>query len=327
MASRDTRIYSQPVRKILILGASGFIGAHLCQLALRSGNSVQGTFFTNNRVQVPGCKYHKVDVREKDELTALFVEARPELVIHIAGTKDLYFCEQHPQQAAQTHVQGTKNVVDACLVTDSRLVYISTDCVFDGGKPFYSEDDIPNPFNQYGKMKYEGELILLESRLNMLILRTSLLFGWILPTQTSNTVMDVYESLSNNRPIQMPTVLYNTPLYVGEAASVILKAALSNLKGVFHLAGKERLNRFELARNTASEFGYSSELIHPTNQTSGIRPVNSCLNPSRLEKAMGIGLSGTKAGLRAMRLHHNALADTALVKDMNDETRAFPRSL
>lgn len=314
-------------RKILVIGASGFIGSHICQLAQRLGNTVDGTFFTNESVRVPNCRYHELDARNRAEVFTLLRKTRPNIIIHAAGTRDLDFCENYPEKAIAAHIQTTQNITDASLAIEAYVVYISTDCIFDGTKRLFFEEDIPNPFNQYGRLKYAAESILLDSTLSTLILRTSLLFGWALPTQASNTVMDVYRMLKNSRPIQMPTEIYNTPLYVGTAAQVILKAAGANLQGTFHLAGKERLSRFELALNTAAEFGFSPELIRATRETSGLRPVNSCLGSARLETALDITLSNTRTGLRSMRLRQNAVTETALTKDIDHETGPFSRRL
>lgn len=315
-------------KRILVTGASGFIGSHVCLRARQCDAVVEGTYLTNTSVRVEGCLLHNVDVREKKQVAALLDRVEPDVVIHIAGTKDIEYCERHPVEAHLMHVQGTRNVAEACLSSRPRVIYISTDCVFDGTRPFCAETDPPSPFNQYGKVKLAGEDVLLNSGLSVLVLRASLLFGWVLPNQSSNTVADVIRTLTNNLSITLPTTLYNTPLYIGDAADVILAASVSKLEGVFHLAGKERLNRFDLAQKTASEFGLPSELIRPTRETVGLRPVNSCLSTSGIEKALNISLPEVARGLRAMRLQKNALVGLSLDNtDTKHENRPFPRRL
>ena len=312
---------------LLITGASGFIGSHLAKYAHTQGSEVHGTYLTNYFVRVPGCNYYRIEIQKESQVRALVTRLKPSIVIHIAGTKDIDFCSKYPEQAYQIHAQGTLNVVQACQGICSRLVYISTDCVFDGTKALFSEDDFTNPFNRYGEVKYEAERISMESDLNTIVLRTSLLFGWVMPKQSSNTVMDVLYKLTNQIPVKMPAILYNTPLYVGDAVEAIYEVALSDLTGIFHLAGADRISRYDLAIRTANEFGLDQSLISPTQNITGLRPTNSCLSTSKLEKAIGKSFSGVVEGLQAMRLQVNALSTDCLTKEIEHEVGAFSRRL
>jgi len=288
--------------KILITGASGFIGTRVSHYLVRNENvKVYGTYLTNEFVRVESTNHERLDVSNKQAVNSLFQRIGPNIVIHIAGTKDVAFCQRYPQRARQIHVEGTNNVTSACQELRARLIYVSSDCVFNGTKQIYFEEDIAKPFNTYGQVKFEGEKIVLSSSLSFIIIRSSILFGYHLPLQSSNTVSDTINSLANNQRIEMPTNLYNTHIYIGEGAMAISKIALSNLEGIFHLSGKDSVSRYELALATAQYFGLNENLVEPIESALGLRPKYSCLNSNKLERSLKIELSGIKEGLLKMK--------------------------
>jgi dTDP-4-dehydrorhamnose reductase len=314
------------VLTVLITGASGFIGARLSRL-LATRCCVAGTYLTNEVVRVAGVKYYRLDVIDSDGVWKLVRDVQPDIVVHVAGTKDIGFCAEHREQAWLVHAVGTRNVVQACADVQARIVYISTDCVFDGAKELYSENDATDPFNVYGQVKLEGEKTVLTRGLDAAVIRASLLFGWCLPGQASNTVMDVIRSAQCHLPISLPTTLFNTPLYVGEAVHAIGSIALSSLSGVFHVAGRERLSRFALALATARTFGLDTSEILPTESTTGLRPLNSCLDPSGVEQALGVRFSSAQEGLERMRREPRVPAEISVTQNDTGADGYQPRSL
>ena len=163
--------------KVFVTGASGFIGSRLCHCALKNCY-VEGTFLTNMHVRENGCSYYKLDVRNHNDVQLLIKSIKPDVVVHIAGTKDIQFCEKNPDIAMHVHRDATRNIAIVCKNINSRLIYISTDCVFGGEKEKYIEDDSTGPINVYGRVKLGGEKAILSTINNAVIIRASLLFGW-----------------------------------------------------------------------------------------------------------------------------------------------------
>ena len=97
------------------------------------------------------------DVKSKKALEKVFADFRPQVVFHAAAYKHVPLMEENPSQAILTNVKGTKNIVNAAKTTNSKIIYMSTDYVFDGKKGMYKENDESNPINYYGKTKLEGE--------------------------------------------------------------------------------------------------------------------------------------------------------------------------
>lgn len=299
---------------ISIIGASGFIGSHLA-LYFSDKATIYGTYFMNEAIKMPGCSYIQVDALQPDSLLRYFEIARPDVVILSAGTRDLAFCENEPDRARQAHYIGTKNILDACKKHDPYIIYISTDCVFDGSRSIFFEDDAVNPINQYGKIKLETERLIQAYSSSALILRVSLTYGWALRNQNSNTVYDVIRTLTKEKTITLPTTLYNTPIYVYEIGRFISDFILTPKSGIFHLAGTNRVSRYELGICIALTFGLNPTFVLPTTVHQGIRPTNSCLGVEKIEKALNRTVGNLEEGLSEMSSDYLRLCDLPFFHD------------
>lgn len=288
------------MERLLITGASGFIGSWL-SLEMVDGYEVFGTFLSNKWIRVKDAQFIRMDIRNRSQVLEVVNRVKPSVVVHIAGTKNIHFCDRNPQEAYRIHVEGTKHLAEACIPYCRNLVYLSTDCVFNGQKPLYSEDEPAEPFNIYGHAKYEAEQLLRHSDLNVAILRTSLVYGWCYKGQSSNTVVDVIQSLTQDRRIHLPTTLYNTPIYVQDLCGAIRAIIQRNVVGLFHAAGSERLSRYELGLKTAVQFDLDTKNVIPSKKTSGLRPVNSCLSAQKLEQTIACSFSSVSIGLQQMK--------------------------
>src|SRR3989344_7835855 len=110
-------------------------------------------------------EYSDIDLTDREEIGNKIKSSSAQIVLHLAAKTDVDGCEKDKVlgengDAWKINVVGTKNVADACLETNKKLIYISTDFVFDGEKESYTEEDIPNPINWYAETKYEGERIV-----------------------------------------------------------------------------------------------------------------------------------------------------------------------
>ncbi len=124
--------------RIAITGAAGLFGKGL-QKVMEEAH------------EVTGLRHSELDITERDQVLRVFTELGPELIVHTAALPDIDYCETHPDEAQLVNVQGTRNLVDAAVVTGAGLVHISTDAVFDGQKRTpYVESDVTNPISVYG---------------------------------------------------------------------------------------------------------------------------------------------------------------------------------
>jgi dTDP-4-dehydrorhamnose reductase len=128
-----------------------------------------------------------------------------------------------------------------------------------------------------------------------------LLFGWALPGQASNYVLQVLEALRDQKKVEAPTNLYNTPALIDDAAEIIARLAMDDsLEGTIHLAGRDKINRYEFARLAARVFGFDESRVMPVIDRSGLRPPYSCLDCRKLEGLRAKSLPGLKESLEHM---------------------------
>lgn len=138
--------------KLLVTGASGLLGSKVIELAQRDYEVIP---LHNTKPLHPHSL--KLDITNQSQVLNLLNRLKPNVIIHTASETNVDRCETQKEQAWKTNVQGTRNIALACSKIGAKLVYISTDYVFDGEKGNYTEHDKPNPINYYGVTKLEGE--------------------------------------------------------------------------------------------------------------------------------------------------------------------------
>ncbi len=281
--------------KILITGASGLLGRALLREASKSGVTVVAAYNSN-----PLNDGLQMDITEQAQVHATIRRVAPDFVIHTAAFTDVDACEIEPQRAWDVNALGTKNVAEACDKHGARLVYISTDYVFDGEDGPYPEEAPTHPINVYGESKLAGERFTLNSSVNA-VARVCVLYGPDKP----NFVSWVINSLRTQSPINVVRDQYNTPTYVGNCARALLRICELGLTGVYHVSGREQLNRYAFACAIADVFALNEKLINETTtdklQQRARRPMNSSLSVERTERALGMRLANVHEGLTLMR--------------------------
>jgi dTDP-4-dehydrorhamnose reductase len=281
--------------KVMITGASGLLGSALLRVALQSDVIAVAAY--NSHPLNGGLQ---MDITKQAQVNATVSRVAPDYVIHTAAFTDVDACETEPQRAWDINALGTKNVAEACEEHGARLIYVSTDYVFNGEEGPYSEEAPTRPINVYGESKLAGERFTLNSSVNA-IARVCVLYGPNKP----NFVTWVINSLRSHTPINVVTDQYNTPTYVGNCARALLRMCELGLTGVYHVSGREQLNRYAFACAIADVFALDKKLINeiPTDtlQQQARRPMNSSLRVEKAERALGVRLANVHEGLTLLR--------------------------
>jgi len=172
----------------------------------------------------------KLDITDAIEVLNLFHKLKPDVVIHTASETNVDKCEKEKEHAWKTNVEGTRNIALASSEVGAKLVYVSTDYVFDGEKGKYEEQDKPNPINYYGVTKLEGENQVIQHCKNYAILRTSVLYGW--HPWKQNFATWTINQLKQSKEITVVENHYNTPTLADNRARAtnILSPLQSSLK-------------------------------------------------------------------------------------------------
>jgi dTDP-4-dehydrorhamnose reductase len=282
--------------RILITGGSGLLGGALINASITLGVGIIPTYHSTP----VGRRSVQMDIQDAEEVKRVLHEAEPDCVIHAAAMTNVDLCEDDPPRAWAINAEATKHVADACNNAGAKLIYISTDYVFDGQSGPYSEEAVTHPINVYGESKLAGERFTMAHPGNI-VARVCVLYGVGRP----NFVTWVMDSLRKRIPITVVTDQYNTPTYVGNCAHALLTMCTLDLHGTYHVSGRERLNRYEFARAIAEVFGLNKNLIKAS--TSNLlhqrakRPTDSSLIVEKAEKALGMRLANVREGLTKMK--------------------------
>jgi len=286
-------------RRLLVTGASGLLGNKIVELAKNDYAVIP----LHNTKPLHSNSL-KLDITDATEVLSLFDKLKPEVVIHTASETNVDKCETERENAWKTNVDGTHHIALACSDVGAKLVYISTDYVFDGEKGNYNEQDKPNPINYYGITKLEGEKQAVKHCQKYVILRASVLYGW--HPWKQNFVTWVINQLEQNKEIAVVEDHYTTPTLADNLAEITIEAIQKDLQGLFHASGSESISRYKFAIQIAKTFQLDQNLIKPIKMrqlTAWIakRPKDSSLNISKIQKQLKTKLLNITEGLKRMR--------------------------
>ncbi len=223
-------------RKILITGASGFLGNELFKM-LKSKYDVYGSSRSESNSRI-----FTANLAEETDLKSLQDTINPEIIIHAAGLKDIKKCEQDPELAHLTNVKLTENLCNH--FKKSKIIYISTDYVFNGKTGMFKEDDTPNPSTVYGKTKRLGEEIgIKKCPNNFKIIRTASIYS-----KTSSFINFLNKMIDNDSSFDAYYNCIFSPTSINHLISAIDKLIKNDYKNnIFHVAGRP-ISRYEFAK-------------------------------------------------------------------------------
>jgi len=268
--------------RLLIIG-SGLLGNHLAKIAVNEFTTF--TTYNEHPLDIEGCKSYYLNIANRVDVTTLIQKLNPGYIIHTAALTNVDHCERDKRLAWNINAEGTKHIAEIARKINAKLVYISTDYVFDGDKGMYKEDDLTNPIDYYGETKLEGEKAVKDLR-DYIIVRPSVLYGWNPIKQ--NFVTWVMQELKKGNAIDIVKDQFNSPTLADNLAELILELIEKEETGIFHISGSERISRFDFAIKIAEVFDLNKGLIKPitSDQLNWIakRPMDSSLDVSKISR-------------------------------------------
>jgi dTDP-4-dehydrorhamnose reductase len=262
---------------VILVTGSGLLGSDVIRV-LRKEHDVVGTFNSNPKEGAV-----RLDIRDRGDTIRAVGELRPEWVVHTAALTNVDYCEDHKDEAMAINGQGTKNVAEAARMAGSKVLYVSTDFVFDGSKGMYREEDPVNPISVYAYSKLAGEYHVKELE-GYAIARTSVVYG----NARQNFVSWVKDSLAKGQHVRVVTDQYNSPTLSYDCAGAIAALIKNDASGIYHTAGGERISRFDFAKKIARFYGLDERLIEPVTSDSlkqkAKRPMDSSLDVSKIDR-------------------------------------------
>ena len=274
------------MQKLLVTGASGFLGWNLCQLAKQQWE-VYATYFSKS-IEIPGVKAIKADLRDFEQIKHLFQEINPAGVIHTAAQSSPNYCQLYPDECYPINVTASWNIAGLCADYSIPCVFTSTDQVFNGLNAPYRETDPVCPISHYGEQKVKAEQGMLERYPKTAACRMPLMFG-IAPANATSFIQPFIQILREGKELSLFTDQFRTPASGKTAASGLL-LALQKVEGILHLGGKERVSRYQFGRLMAEVFELPQDKLKACLQEDvpmpAPRPPDVSLNS---EKAFALG--------------------------------------
>ncbi len=294
---------STQTKQILVLGGSSFIGnAFIRKYA--SKYRIRFTYY-NHPVQIPRSWGCRLNIQSEVRICELFSEIRPDLVIHCAGMTSTAKCEENWDRTYAINVKATHDLHTICQETNTRMIYLSTDFVFDGQRGGYEEVDDTFPSTRYGKSKRLAEDVIYHGPNSPnTILRLSLVYGFG-KGPSRGFIGWLTDSLAANRPVTLFTDEYRTPVYIEDVVDILDEVVEHEIQGLYHIGGREKISRYEFGKKFAETLGYNTSCILPASikdfQGHPPRPPDLSLNTASARKRFKTVLSGVEDGLRRMR--------------------------
>jgi len=283
MATSPSGTLTEPAANSLvwITGANGLIGHYLVQLAPE--------FAPNWKVQAP--THSQLDLLDFHVVRRKFQEDRPQLVIHCAAITGIADAQANPVLARRVNVEVTELLT--ALAAEIPLVFFSSDVVFDGRKGNYVETDPVNPIHVYGETKVAAEQIVLKNPRH-LVVRTSINGGI---SHAGNRAFNEQLRLAwkSGRQTTLFTDEFRCPIFAGETARAIWELALQNRTGLFHVAGAERLSRWQIGQLLVRRWPELNAKIEPGSAKDFPGPPrapDTSLNISKIQSVLSRPLPG-----------------------------------
>jgi len=291
--------------KILVLGGSGLVGNYFITNS-KSHDII--TTYKNNEINFSNVLSKKINLPENwSKLEELILKQKPDLVLNSIAYSNSDFCETNREDVFALHVNITEKITAVCSKINSKIIFLSTDYVYDGKKGKYTEDDKTNPINYYGYTKDLAEKITLKNK-NNLVLRTAMVYG---SSPKVRFLRYVIENLRKGQEINTYDDIFNSATSLDDLTNGILKGIETDANGIFHIVGSSCISRFDFAKTVAKIFNFNENLVKPVSILSAKlkakRPINPCLDNSKAEKAFDIKFSTISEGIKQVYQKQNDL--------------------
>lgn len=288
--------------KILVIGASGLVGSHVYEEAKARGHEVVGTY---RNYPVNGLT--RLDLAD-EVFTLEFMQClRPDWVVHAAGWTWVDGCEQDPQRAFRENCEQPAMLASLCKEMEARFAYFSTTYIFDGTKGHYSEEDIPNPINVYGKSKWAAEQKI-QKILGGQALIPRVICVWGKEAQQKNFVYQVIKALKEGRVMNIPSDQVGNPTWAGDIAWWLLELMTASERGVWNLAGDQtNCTRMEWYTHIRQALLHLTEIGDITKDEPLMIPTESLNQPAKRPLNSGAVIEKVQQCFTRVLRHPNEL--------------------
>jgi len=280
--------------KILIIGTAGQVGGALLDILKKNKD-----FKVIGADKIKSKNSLSLNITKSKEINQAFQQIKPHIVILPAAFSNVNACEDRHTFTYDTNVKGVENIVRASKENLAKVVYISTAYIFDGKRGDYKESDRPNPINFYAKTKLEAEKIIQRELNDYLIIRTNWVFD--IGYDQKNFIVYLLETLKKKQSVKVPYDQYGNPTLARNIAWTIEELIQKNKKGIYHIVGRDKMNKYQWATRVAKYFNLDYKLVLPVSSKSlgqkAPRPKKDDLNIAKAKRELKTKLLSLKESL------------------------------
>lgn len=270
------------MRRLLITGGSGYLGARLTQLADAADYK---TYPTCCSTPIAHRRAVQLDLRDKNKVEQTIRDLKPDVIIHQAVSN------RNDDHIAAI-VPAARHIMDTAIHHHIRLIHVSTDLVFDGENPPYTEESPAAPVNPYGAAKAYADGFITSTMPKALIVRPSLIYGFEpIDKQTAWLV----DGIKKGQTVRLFVDEYRCPIWVDNLAQALLEVAESKLSGILNVAGPQRLNRWDYGMKLLNHLKIDPDgcVVKSTIAESGTkRPADLTLDIRKAQRLLRTRLMG-----------------------------------
>ena len=241
--------------------------------------------------EVIGWDIEDIDIQKEEDTATQIEKLQPHIVIHVAAYTDVDGCELDEEKAFAVNAEGTKHITLAASRCRAKVVYLSTDYIFDGNKREpYLENDLPSPLNVYGRSKLKGEQYIQEWMKDALIIRTQWLYG----SYGKNFVTSILQQATEKKVLSIVNDQVGSPTYTADLAKAISILIGVDARGIFHVANSDLCSWYIFGQAVLKLSGLDKVRVIPISSKEfgrpAVRPSYSVLNCQKLKKETGLTL-------------------------------------
>jgi dTDP-4-dehydrorhamnose reductase len=265
--------------KILITGSEGQLAKEFLNL------STSNFYFEDKKT---------FDIANYDQMKSYLKNKKITHILNCAAFTDVENAQFSCEKALK--INAPNNLIKLCAEKKIKLIFFSTNYIFDGKKLFYEENDFANPLNYYGYTKSVGEKLVIDNLYDYLIIRTSWLFG----NSNNNFVKKILNASKHNKEIQVTTDEIASPTYCKDLAYFTLKLLNANSQGIYNITNNNFCSRYLWAKHIFDKLKINIKILKTTQKNTNskvLRPITSVLSNKKIENELNIQLPDWKTAI------------------------------
>ena len=280
------------MRRLLVIGAKGMLGRDLV-------DTLRFSFRPNQDWEILEWDIDEIDIQEENITVTKIENMKPQIVINLAAYTDVDGCESNEEKAFAVNAEGMRHVALGALKCNAKVVYISTDYVFDGEKKEpYKEEDSPHPLSVYGRSKLRGEQYVQELVEDSLIIRSQWLYG----RHGKNFVNTILREAREKKVVSIVDDQTGSPTYTVDLATAIADLIHRRARGIFHVANSDSCTWFAFGQTILKLSGLLEVRVLPISTKElgrpAARPLYSVLSTQKLRREINMTLRPWSQALR-----------------------------